>query len=309
MREVQERLRLFTYQMEARGSGASVLEKHRGRIEARARAHLEALGRALLDPVLAGSGNPTRVRISPYGSLFRVPFHALLWRGVPLIESAQVVLDPFPGWTPLHKPPLRAGACVVGYSGNSAAGSIGMEARLVAETLGAGGVQVELHMGESANLECITSAAVNRALLHLAGHAVYRASHPEFSALRLAGGWLTVSDLAALPLGGVSVVLSACETGPRGAVAGSEMLGLVRGLIRAGAASVVASLWRVDDRSTLAFMRDMYATWSRGGCLGAALRDVQRLRSERHSDPYLWAPFCLIGLADVSWPGRSLETA
>jgi CHAT domain-containing protein len=176
------------------------------------------------------------------------------------------------------------------------------EARSVARLLELAGVAVELRVGSEAGMAALREGARVAAHIHLCGHAVYRAEHPEFSALRLADRWVSARDFASLPLAGASVVLSACETGPRGAVGGEEVLGLVRGLDRAGTRAVISSLWRVDDRATLGLMEDLYRAWRKAGALGAALRDVQRCRAMAGEDLYLWAPFCLQGEPDVSYP-------
>lgn len=108
------------------------------------------------------------------------------------------------------------------------------------------------------------------------------------------------------------VVLSACETA-RGAERGGEgILGLVRALQVAGARSVVASLWRVDDESAAELMARFYARLNEGLPRDEALRQAQLellrgpVRGERDgrpvelrfSAPRHWAPFVLIGPAD-----------
>jgi CHAT domain-containing protein len=108
-----------------------------------------------------------------------------------------------------------------------------------------------------------------------------------------------------LPLAGVTAVLSGCETGTRAVAAGDEALGMSRGLVRAGAAAVVCSLWRVDDRATSTLMTGLYENWFTNGTLGAGLRAVQLARASADADPYLWAAFGLIGDAAAVWPGRA----
>src|SRR5205085_9805603 len=72
-------------------------------------------------------------------------------------------------------------------------------------------------------------------------------------------GLLTALEVADLDLRAAEfVVLSACETG-RGKVAGGEgVLGLQRAFQVAGARTVVASLWSVDDAATQRLMTRYY---------------------------------------------------
>ncbi len=54
------------------------------------------------------------------------------------------------------------------------------------------------------------------------------------------------------------VTLSACESGVNKNLPGDELMGLTRAFMYAGAASLVVSLWRVDDLSTGLLMEDFY---------------------------------------------------
>lgn len=73
------------------------------------------------------------------------------------------------------------------------------------------------------------------------------------------GGILSAEQIAGLPLEKLELaVLSACDTG-LGEVAGGEgVFGLQRAFHQAGAANVVASLWKIDDQATAALMRLFY---------------------------------------------------
>lgn len=90
-------------------------------------------------------------------------------------------------------------------------------------------------------------------------------------------GVLTALEVAEMDLSGVELaVLSACETG-LGRVAGGEgLLGLQRSFQIAGAKSVVASLWKVDDAATSTLMGYFYQNrWAEGLETLEALRQAQ----------------------------------
>jgi CHAT domain-containing protein len=91
------------------------------------------------------------------------------------------------------------------------------------------------------------------------------------------GGILTAEAIAGLPLDGLELaVLSACETG-LGEVAGGEgVFGLQRAFHLAGARTVVASLWKVDDRATQILMAEFYRNlWEKKRSKLEALRQAQ----------------------------------
>ncbi len=56
-------------------------------------------------------------------------------------------------------------------------------------------------------------------------------------------------------------ILSACATGIPGAVLPDELVSLPSGMLQAGVAGVVASLWLVDDLSTMLLMTRFYELW------------------------------------------------
>jgi CHAT domain-containing protein len=94
------------------------------------------------------------------------------------------------------------------------------------------------------------------------------------------------------------VVLSACQTALGREIRGEGLVGLTRGFMYAGARSVVASLWQVDDESTAELMKRFYqAMLKDGGRPAEALRTAQleMSRSPRWSPPFYWAGFVLQG--------------
>ncbi len=110
-------------------------------------------------------------------------------------------------------------------------------------------------------------------------------SDPVTGVVDFGSAVMTAEEIAGLDLSACELaVLSACETG-RGAVAGGEgVLGLQRAFHQAGARTVVASLWKVDDRATATLMALFYHNlWRQNQPPIEALRNAQ-LNLRRHPD-------------------------
>jgi CHAT domain-containing protein len=116
-----------------------------------------------------------------------------------------------------------------------------------------------------------------------------------FSSLKLGDGWLTAADVLDLDLAGALVTLSACESGRNEVFGGDELIGLTRAFLGAGAATLVASLWLVQDETTAELMERWYEHLRNGIGRAAALRKAQLTLKDRFVHPYYWAPFVLIG--------------
>jgi len=93
------------------------------------------------------------------------------------------------------------------------------------------------------------------------------------------------------------VTLSACNTGLGQELKGEGLIGLTRAFQYAGARSILASLWSVDDFRTMQLMQRFYAALRQGKSKDEALRAAQLAlaHSQSSSAPYYWAGFSLIG--------------
>jgi CHAT domain-containing protein len=87
---------------------------------------------------------------------------------------------------------------------------------------------------------------------------------------------LAARDILQLKLQAELVVLSACGTARGHYRTGDEFLGLTRAFLRAGAKSLVVSLWKVDDLSTSLLMQEFYDRLQKGDPLTKALTGAQR---------------------------------
>ncbi len=91
------------------------------------------------------------------------------------------------------------------------------------------------------------------------------------------------------------LVLSACET----AVGDDDAsMGLAGAAVQAGARSVIASLWPVNDTGTAQLMKTFYERYRAGSSKSASLREAQLSMIEAggtNANPNIWAAFTLLG--------------
>jgi len=169
--------------------------------------------------------------------------------------------------------------------------------------------RIETLLGCAAIPSGLRAAANTADLLHIATHARVDAQRPRLSALALTpepGGAAAPSafgllDILGLKLRSRLVVLSACETSRGKLLPGEGVLGPAQAFLQAGAATVLASYWRIDDQTTAAFMQRFYRNLLLEHLTAAtALRRAQ-LETARTSGPHVWAAFALYGLPDSSF--------
>jgi CHAT domain-containing protein len=159
-----------------------------------------------------------------------------------------------------------------------------------------------------ASRERATDAALGQyRILHFATHSLINTSRPEFSGVVLSlfdakgqprDGFLRLNQIYNLRLNSDLVVLSACQTALGKEVRGEGLVGLTRGFMHAGAKSVVASLWKVDDEATAELMKLFYQNhltkkMPPAQALRAAQTELQK--QTRWRSPYFWGAFTLQG--------------
>lgn len=117
--------------------------------------------------------------------------------------------------------------------------------------------------GEAARRSEVLKRLPEAAVVHLATHGSAGFSRPLESGLVMAHGEkLTLADMFGLHLPKMRLaVLSACETGIPGTHLPDEQVSLPNGLVQAGVPGVVASLWSINDASTMMLMFRFYDAW------------------------------------------------
>lgn len=145
------------------------------------------------------------------------------------------------------------------------------EARALAAIAEQSGGEVTLLLREDAAIGHLSNAADGAHILHLATHGLTgNSARPYEASLALTQpetpapddiGFLRLEDLIRSWRGKLAdcrlVVLSACDT-QRGVLRGDAMMSLPWGFFYAGAPTVVASLWKVDDTATSLLMQRFY---------------------------------------------------
>lgn len=287
-------LRMLQFQFSKFALGPNYLQKFQGPLHEATLSHLGDLYTELIAPIRAKLKCEHLV-VVPHESLHYVPFHALFDGQEYLIDSYTVSYAPSAN--------IYAECCQKRSNGSVSSLALGVpdqraphiadEVQSVAALL----PQAKLFLGPDASERALTENGAHSRWIHIATHGSFRQDNPMLSGIRLADTFLTLYDLYHLKLPADLVTLSGCSTGLNVVAAGDELLGLMRGLLAAGARSLLLSLWDVNDRSTAEFMKSFYGRLLAGPNLASAFRGAMQEVRERYPHPYYWAPFLLVGNA------------
>ena len=157
-------------------------------------------------------------------------------------------------------------------------------------------------LGIDRQAKVIEDDALTRSGLYFAGADSARINGSSAIPDGIDDGKLTALEIAQLDLRGLDlVVLSACQTG-LGEITGDGVFGLQRGFKKAGAQTIVMSLWKVDDEATTEFMTTFFENIKidrDGHPLNKheAFKEAQsklKQDKDKYSDPYCWAAFVML---------------
>ncbi len=159
-------------------------------------------------------------------------------------------------------------------------------------------------------------------VIHFAVHGMAMPTMPALSGILLShegvlsdqtpserDGFLQITEIEKLPIRAELVTLSACQTGLGAIIAGEGVVGMTRALFAAGADNVVASLWPVNDASSVYFMRRFYQLHLIDGLpMDVAIAHVKREfiagKAGEFRHPQYWAPFNLYGGRELLGAGQ-----
>jgi len=282
-----------------------------------------SLRRLLVDPIEKAGWlhGANEITIVPHGFLHYLPFATLVRPTRAgnrfLIEDYVVSYLPMAGALPMSSSPQPRGERLVALAPSvSNLQFTSGEVRAVAAAFGR---QATAIVGPKATETWFKHVAGDYDVIHFATHGFFNKTNPLFSGVQLEpdaqnDGRLEVYEILGLHLRAQLVTLSACETALGSGYfteipAGDEFVGLTRAFLSAGASTVIASLWEVNDSSTARLMQSFYRKVSEDSpSLSLAIAQRSMLHGDiAHRHPYYWSAFVLVGSGQALIPAGLTE--
>ena len=156
---------------------------------------------------------------------------------------------------------------------------------------------LQILSGPQASWAQLQKRAGQAQVVHIATHSHARPGQPNESDLQLADGKVPLRSIYQLKLApGSLVVLSSCSSAVGQQHVERDLISLSNGFRSAGASSVIAALWPIDDEATAHFFPDFYAHLLQGQSRAVSLqRAKQTMLQSAWSHPFYWGAFTLLG--------------
>ncbi|HUE95091.1 MAG TPA: CHAT domain-containing tetratricopeptide repeat protein, partial [Longimicrobiaceae bacterium] len=285
----------------------------------RADAVLRHLHDLLIEPAMESGAlhGVRRLIVVPHAELAYLPFGALLDR-----ESGRYLAEEF---VLVHVPSAASVRLLRGSAGRRRPRGGAVALAPFPDRLPATAVEIEALgnalpgarrlRGSQATERRLRQALEEAGIVHVATHGILNALNPMFSRIELIPGpsrrgdelpWtddgrLEVHEVLGIRIASDLVFLSGCETG-MGTVGattfdrGGELATLAQAFLSSGAKSVIATLWRVEDRGAAIFATRFYRALE-SSAAPEALAAAQRamIADPRWSSPYHWAAYRISG--------------
>ena len=152
-------------------------------------------------------------------------------------------------------------------------------------------------IGRQATKDAVLRRLGSVALVHIAAHGSMETGEialaPDNGEMDF---MLTMKDVKRVQIRARLVVLSCCHSA-HGEIKAEGVVGIARAFLGAGARSVLVSLWAIDDKATLEFMKNFYQFLVKGKSASEALNQAMNCmrESEEFGSVKYWAPFVLVG--------------
>ena len=257
------------------------------------------LAQRLYELILAPVGTPLasakNLRIVPAGPLWRLPFAALTESNgkslhqvhqISYVTSAdimRVIASREQSKVVPRRPLLVRGSKDLRGAGKE----VQSLARLWPEAITLGPQDLEF--------KTLQEKVTGRDLLHIASHSVLH-PEPQKTYIEIGDSRVRLEQLYGLELKpGSLVFLSSCQSAVGERNPGKEVTSLASAFSIAGASTVVATRWKIDDTATVDFVFNFYQALLNGKSRGEALRSAELQVAKKRPHPYYWAGFSLFG--------------
>ncbi len=291
----RELLRLLRFQLSKFQFGSTYVEEFMDVINDASSASLRGLFDELIDPIRDLLQQRRHLVVVPHGFLHYVPFHALVDGERYLVDDFSISYAPSASvyYLSCDKRGSRHNESLVLGVTDAERPQLLEEVQAAADVL----PSARLFLGEEASQEALRVHGRESRIVYVAARTSFRRDNPMFSAIELGDSQLSLFDLYNLRLRADLFVLSGCSMTATGD--GDELVGLTRGLLYAGARSVLVDLWQASDQSRLALMRSFLASVTKGSPPSGALRRAMQEVRELYPHPFYWAPYVLVGSPGV----------
>lgn len=282
-----------------------------------------SLHRLLIDPIEKADWlrGVNEITIVPHAFLHYLPFATLLRPSGGgerfLVEDYVVSYLPMAGALAMTSPPPPSGERLAALA--PSVSNLPFTSGEVRAVAAAFGPHATVRIGPKATETWFKNVAADYDVIHFATHGFFNKANPLFSGVQLEpdaqnDGRLEVYEILRLHLRAQLVTLSACATALGSGYftdipAGDEFVGLTRAFLSAGASTVIASLWEVNDSSTARLMRSVYSKVPEDSpslSLAAAQRSMLHGDTD-HRHPYYWSAFVVVGSGQALIPASLTE--
>ena len=228
--------------------------------------------------------------ISPDSVLWYVPFNALYFEEKELIESKTISYVPNLTLLKYCIERESKGDCLVigGSPSNDLIYAV-QESKEIAELL-------KTEVRNYTKKEIIEKMKSSK-VISFSCHAFYSSKDYGLGSYIILpnGEYLTSKEILGTRLNSELVTLSACETAKLSYFEGGDIFGLLSSFLCAGAKSIVASLWKLNDHAAYLTMKEFYTCLTKGSSKAEALRSAQLVTRKEYPNPYYWSPLVLVG--------------
>lgn len=265
----------------------------------------------LFRDVLAQASAGETLYIVPSGRFHSLPFESFRHDGMMLSERFNVVRLSSARELMSERKSLRKPLSAAVFGGlSSGIDATNEEIRNVSRALGRKS-HVDIYAGADGTAENFRMMDCRAPeIIHIASHGFFydaadtlkpaslagRTSPMDLSGLVMYGGKLmSAEDIAGMNLDNAALVcLASCDSG-LGKTSAEGVYGLQRAFRKAGAGTIIMSLWEASDVASAMFMLELYKVLVSGKCdVERAFRAAQSAVRSRYPEPFYWAGYVMI---------------